>query len=337
MNTRQAKEFIAKFPNAVSYVKESHLEDLSPLFEVHIECLKVRKDEFHFMYPATYMPRKETLDKFAGAAGISYNKAVEASTRKDGEHVYVGQSQAMEMGPDGKMRYGDICEYEFDVDVRHEEIVLNDRESKYPKLHDSGVLVESKSRRAWLELKKVARQRANTGARSRATLNLLGMSTGLKDLFKKDDPDSTTREFLFSRVIVNTRNEMVLNRALDSMFGQAGNVPQLFGPDADVPRIAERNVSPSHDEADPVPDDLDDAPFDLEPESVAPVDPEEKEKEVLRDDLKGSLESGLLPPAKEDQVRGWLSDESLSLSELRENSALVTAYIDSRKKKQGVA
>lgn len=327
MNTQQARDFIAKHPKAISFVKESHLEELSPLLEAHIECLVVRKDEFHAMSGNSYMPKKETLDKFAAAAGVSYNKAVEGATRKEGDNVYVGQSQGMETGPDGKMRYGDICEYEFDVDVRHEEAVINDSESKWPKLHQNGQLNAAKSRRAWLELKKVARQRANTGARSRATLNILGMQTGVKDLFGKDEPDSATREFLFSRVIVNTKNEMVLNRALDSMFGQEAAAAQLFGPNAAQRQLTERNVSPGYDDASPVPDDLEseDVPFEME-------NPQDAEREGLRQCLRESIETGLLTPAKQQQVEAWITDDGMDLNTLRENAAVVTKYVDDKRK-----
>lgn len=224
MTNDHAKEFIKRYPNARNFVKPSHMEELSPLLEVAIEAIACRKDEFHQLGGNTYMPRKETVDRFALAAGISYNPLEEA-TRKEGD-CYIGRSQAMVMGPDGKYTFGDICEYEFDVEIRHEEEVIADRSGKYPRLHASGKLLEDKARLAYLTLRKVARQRANTGVRSRATLSLLGMQTGFKDLFGADAPPDATITYLFSRVIVNTKNEMVLGYMLKNIASPAA---MLYG------------------------------------------------------------------------------------------------------------
>lgn len=224
MTIENAKEFIKRYPNAKSFAKPSHLEELSPLLEVAIEAISCRKDEFHMLGGNTYMPRKETVDRFALAAGISYNPLEEA-TRKEGD-CYIGRSQAMVMGPDGKYSFGDICEYEFDVEIRHEEEIIADKTSKYPRLHANGKLLEDKARLAYLALRKIARQRANTGARSRATLSLLGMQTGFKDLFRTDAPPEASVTYLFSRIIVNTKNEMVLGYMLSNIASPAA---MLYG------------------------------------------------------------------------------------------------------------
>jgi hypothetical protein len=233
MTKEAAVKFIEKYPNAKSFVKPSHLEDLSQLLEVHIEAIAVRKDEFHEMDGGkAYMPRKETLDKFAAAAGVSYNEAAE-STRLEGDGCYVGRSQAMVMGPDGKMILGSACEYEFDVKVRTEEMKLagradwgNKDENGRPGRKDYSDLDLQKE---LINFRKVGRQRANTGARNRATVSILGMPTGIKGLFGKSDPDTKTVVFLFSRIIINAKNELVMNRMLD---GIAGNAAALYGPQA---------------------------------------------------------------------------------------------------------
>lgn len=227
MTKEQAKDFVSKHKDAVSFVKPSHLEELSPLVEVHIEAIIVRKDEFHDL-SGSYSPKKETLDKFAQAAGVAYNTINEA-TRKEGDDCYIGRSQAMIMGPDGKWNTGDVCEYEFDVDVRTEEAVLNgkpDWEHKVNGRPGRREYTELEIKQERLQMKKVARQRANTGARNRATLSVLGMQTGFKGLFSKDSPDSAAREFLFSRIIVNSKNEMVAKAMLANL---TGNQSALFG------------------------------------------------------------------------------------------------------------
>lgn len=238
MTPKQARDFIAKFPNAKSFVKPSHLEELSPLYEVHIEAIEVTKAEFHELEGGkTYMPRKETTDKFGQAAGVSFVPTAD-TTRKEGAGCYVGTAQAKVIGPDGKDQLGPICEYEFDVDVRLSELELNGkadwtgvprggRPNKTP-------YTEFDLKKERIQLMKVARQRANTGARSRATVAILGMQTGFKALFSKDDPDSAKTTFLFSRVIVNAKNELVMNRMLDSI---AGSSAALFGPAPNAPQI----------------------------------------------------------------------------------------------------
>jgi hypothetical protein len=229
MTSDQAQKFIATYPNAKSFVKPSHLGELSPLLEAHIEAVVVNKAEFHALAANTYMPRKETLDKFAAAAGVSYNTLSER-TRREGADCYVGSSQAMVMGPDGKMIMGDVCEYEFDVEVRLEELVLkgkDDWEHKIGTKPGKRPYTDQEKKEAYIDLKKVARQRANTGARSRATVSILGMQTGFKDLYGKDDSATSSKTFLFSRVIVNAKNELVMGRMLDNL---AGNAFALYGP-----------------------------------------------------------------------------------------------------------
>lgn len=234
MNSQAAKKFIQTYEGkggVFSFVKPSHLEELSPLLECHIEAITVRKDEFHELEGGkTYMPRKETLDKFASAAGVNYNQAAE-STRKEGETCYVGRSQGMVMGPDGKMIYGDVCEYEFDAEIRTEEMRLkgkadwnNKDEKGRPGTRE---YTEREVQSEMIQFRKVGRQRANTGARNRATVAILGMSTGFKGLFQPNEPPTSTRTFLFSRIITNAKNEMVMNAMLQNI---GGNTAALFGP-----------------------------------------------------------------------------------------------------------
>jgi hypothetical protein len=258
MTKSQALEIIRRYPDAKNYIKQSHLENLSPLVEVAIEVITCKKEDFHTLPGNTYMPRKETLDRFAMAAGISFNP-LEESTRKEND-CYIGRSQAMIMGPDGKYCYGDVCEYEYDVSVRHEEEMLIDRNSRTPRLHANAKPVEDRARLAYLTLRKTARQRANTGARSRAILSILGMQTGFKDLFAPDAPPTAEKTFLFSRIIVNTKNEMVLNRMLDSLTGTSkllyGNEARQMGPQAmhlSLPPQSEASEEHEPEEDNPIP------------------------------------------------------------------------------------
>ena len=292
MNRDQANQFIAKHKDAKSFVKPSHLEELSPLLEVHIEAIVARKDEFHDIQ-GSFNPRKETLDKFAQAAGVSFNTTAE-TTRKEGDGCYVGSAQAMVMGPDGKMILGPICEYEFDVDVRLEDLKLKGKADWDNKDSNGRPGTREYTPRELaterVQLMKVARMRANTGARNRATLAILGMQTGFKNLFGKNDSDAATRTFLFSRVIVNAKNELVLNRMLDQI---AAPTAALYGP-APVPAIAGRvepdeaelrNVTPP--EADPFDD------FGVPEDQGSKVDPRVQK---LQEELIAWHASEQLPP-----------------------------------------
>lgn len=245
MTHEHALAFIAGHPTARNYVKASHLDDLSSLLAVHIEAITCRKDQFHLLNGSTYMPKKETIDAFASAAGVSFAAAAE-STRREGEDCYIGRSQAIVLGADGSYILGDACEYEFDAKIRHEEELIADRQSSSPRMHANGTLIDAKARLAYLALRKVARQRANTGARCRATLSILGMQTGFKDLFARDARPETSVTFLFSRIIINARNERVTKHLLDRidrptmlLYGQQAS-PPLTPPDEPEPEDTNR-------------------------------------------------------------------------------------------------
>ncbi|MGB9686943.1 MAG: hypothetical protein ACPLYX_10655 [Rectinema subterraneum] len=309
MTKNQALEIIRRYPDAKNYIKQSHLENLSPLVEVAIEVIICKKEDFHTLPGNTYMPRKETVDRFAMAAGISFNP-LEESTRKEAD-CYIGRSQAMLMGPDGKYCYGDVCEYEYDVSIRHEEEMLIDRNSRAPRLHAGAKPVEDRARLAYLSLRKTARQRANTGARSRAILSILGMQTGFKDLFAPDAPPTAEKTFLFSRIIVNTKNEMVLHRMLDNL---TGTTKLLYGNDAK--QLEAQSLRP----ALPVQSEPDEEP---EAEDTGPTQAIES--------IQQSLESGLLGPraimAAKDALLHHQSDEAY----LADIAARLKAAIENRK------
>ena len=215
--------------------------------------------------------------KFAQAAGISYNQLAEA-TRKEGDSCYVGHSQAMVMGPDGKMQYGDVCDYEFDVAVRLEEIQLEGKKD-WDNKDDRGrparrEYSERELAQERVKLMKVARQRCNTGARNRATLSVLGMQTGFKGLFTKDQRDESTKIFLFSRIIVNAKNELVAKAMLANL---SGNTLALFGP----PQASQGSVVPSS-QSDPIQAEHEIIPSDESFGDDEPVDPREGLIRALR-------------------------------------------------------
>jgi hypothetical protein len=323
MTGKQAKEFIDKYKGAMNFVKPSHLEELSPLFEVHIEAIPVRKDEFHDL-KGSYMPRKETLDKFAQAAGVSFNTTAEA-TRKEGDGCYIGTAQAMVMGPDGKWIIGPICEYEFDCDVRLEEMRLAGKKEYQGPVRE---YTQKELDIERVQFRKVARQRANTGARNRATLAVLGMQTGFKDLFPKNVGADAVKVFLFSRIIVNAKNELVLNRMLD---GIAGPTQALFGPQVTVPQIS-APVQPAEYVGQDIPEDppmrpadeqrttpaslaaaaLDDG-FELDGSPSGTPDPRSEAITTLEE----YLASGALNANAENTIRGLIDSNATPIETLQ--------------------
>lgn len=198
-----------KRKGAIDFTRSSHYEEMSPLLEPHAEVVEVRKDEFHKLTGSVYYPRKETSDKLGKAAGISFSGNVSVVKQNDG--AWVGTAYPQELGPDGKMVVWAPASYEFNPSDRAEEELL--RKAGNSPVSEQALKLKT------LEYKKVALRRADTGARAAAIISAIGMPTGFRSLFGDNDPPDSVRYFLFSRVIVNTKNELVLNRALDSMFG----------------------------------------------------------------------------------------------------------------------
>ncbi len=220
-------EYIAK--GARDFTKPSHFElDPAGFFEPHVEAVKIEKADVHFLQGGTIWFRKETLDTIASAAGVSF-RDLPSEKHVRGE-PYVGRSQAITQGPDGQPVVGDVAEYEFDPVLRAEEDLLR-AQVKNKDYKPS----EVERRLKVLEYEKAGHQRANTGARSRATISAVGMQTGFKDLFQKGDVEF----FLFSRVIINVKNKMVAEMQL-SAIGR--NVNSLYGPQGDGPRRIEGTV-----------------------------------------------------------------------------------------------
>lgn len=212
---------------AVDFTRKSHFEEMSDMIEPHGEVVEVRKDDFHNLGKGVYYPRKETSDKLGHAAGISFLGEVHIQKQDDG--AWVGTAYPQELGPDGKMITWAPASYEFNP-IDRAKLDLLREQVKYNKGAPSNTAVEIKT----LEYKQVAARRADTGARVAAIISAIGMPTGFKELFGADDPPNAIRYFLFSRIIVNAKNEFVMSRALDSLFGA---VKAIAGPQPTAPQI----------------------------------------------------------------------------------------------------
>ena len=218
-----------KRKGAIDFTRRSHYEPMAPLFEAHAEVVEVTANDFHNLGTVsgvtTFYPKKETVDKFAAAAGLSF-ASVNVGTRKDSPLCFVGKAQCEMLGPDGQKISLAPAEYEYDAEVRAEEEIINNQKKYKDGSKYNGPNGELERKSCYIQHRKVARRRSDTGARCAAIIAALGMPTGMKNLFAK----SPTVYFLFSRVVYNAKNKMVMDRALDSMFGAA----KMLGGPSDI-------------------------------------------------------------------------------------------------------
>jgi len=311
MTISEAKKFKEAHPYAVDLTKESHFRELSPLVEVHVEVTKVRKDECHEMWSpkqSTYMPKDFVICRIGEAAGISFPPRVDV-TRKEGPACWVGTSQGMRMSPDGNYELGDVCEYEWDADIRTEEAKINGKTEWKNKQKTTREYTEKELAKTRIEFMKFGRQRANTGARARAITSMLGMPRGFAGLFEKNDSPDSEVEFLTSRIIINSKNKMVLQAAANSL---TGGVRALYGGNVAQQQIEAPNV-----------DDaalMDVTQWEEVPEDEFPEIDEQpsNERQDLVVSLEGFLESGSLPGKGKQIVQSALDDlENQSIDDLK--------------------
>lgn len=248
MDPKQFKDFCDEWKKkgALDFTRKSHYEPMAPLFEAHAEVVEVTVKDFHDLGTengvTTFYPRKETTDKFGAAAGLSF-MSVNIGTRKESPMCLVGKAQCEMLGPDGQMISMAPAEYEYDAEVRAEiEIITNMKKYKEQSKY-VGPNAEIEKKLCIANQRKVARRRADTGARTAAIIAAIGMPTGLKNIFQK----GPTVYLLFSRIIYNAKNKMVMDRALDSMFGAAkllaGPQDGVFTEEVDDEELPMRNAN----------------------------------------------------------------------------------------------
>jgi len=212
MDSAQFKAFTDEWKKkgALDFTRKSHYEKMSPLFVPHAEVVIAKKNEFHLLTGGQFYPHKDLADRFRMAAGVSFTGETKIEKQPDG--AWVCTSFAQEMGPDGNMVPCDPTCYEFNPADRAEEDLLKKAIADNTEMPD-----ERHIRLKTLEYRKVSLRRANTGARVAAIIGAIGMPTGFKFLFDRNDKDDDIRIFLFSRIIFNAENKTVMDRALNNM------------------------------------------------------------------------------------------------------------------------
>lgn len=293
--------------NAMVLVHEEDL-DTQRMFKPVITKIPVTPNDFHECpIQGKMMPKSHHVDRIGDAAGVEF---VWGEVKKEGDLVWVGRAQGRRRMPDGSWRTSSVQEYEFDVETRSEEDFLNDKKNRYAD--------ELSKRKHIVELKKVARQRAATGARLRVIRELVGIPIA----FSKDD---FQRALVVSRVAVNTdamlEDPQTRRAAISHAVGAADT---LFG--------TERNVTPQREALEAPQDEAEDFDdFDDESEEVEEPPIGERKAELwraleeyeaaytlppkaaakvraVRDDLPGADEAGM--EKLKDWLDGWSKSEA---------------------------
>ena len=238
-----------------------------------------------------FVPGRAAVDRIADAAGVSFVPE-KCTVEKIGPRCWVGKAVGRRRRVDGVTFQDVYDEYEFDVDVREQELVENARAEIQRGGSATEVKVMAKLRKDVLTLTKFGRQRAATGAR----LRVIKALTGFKASFKRDE---LTRPFVMSRVTIDTTKLLATpglqHEALSHFLG--GSAAAAYGPQT------ARNVTTTYAPVLAPPEYAHDLPPDEEDppavESAAPV----SDPRVVAADAKieAAIKSGVVT---REQVEG---------------------------------
>lgn len=217
------------------FVSDEELKTQTMFFP-EIVAVHAEPGDFHKI-GQKFMPKKHIVDRIAEAAGITFLEQ-NCGTRTEsvgGTTSWIGFAQGKKRMPDGTWRTSSVCEYEFDPTMRAEEEILKNS-SKFKD--------EVSKKLKVLELKKFARQRANTGARLRTIHELTGMQTSF-------EAGQLKRALVYSRVAVNTdlllANPKTREVALEAALGVTR---QIYGPPKEEPEALSDHYTVEDDSQD---------------------------------------------------------------------------------------
>ena len=297
MDEKKALAVIEQYKNDLVYVKAEDLQT-QKMFVPQVTVLHALREDFH-EYPINgkLMPKAHHVDRIGEAAGVTFI-AEQCGTRKEGDNTYVGWAQGKKRMPDGTYRTSSKQEYEFDVDVRAQETFTKDTKGKYNNERDKQLY--------FIDLKKVARQRASTGARLRVIRELVGIPIAF-------EPAQIQKAMVVYRIAINT-DELLANPETRQMAVEAAmnGTTSIYGP---------KDVTPMQ-EALPEPE--------AEPEAIAENDdfatfdqPEPVKQEDERRNLRIQLEDWLLaePVASSKDaaglIRELIADENATIEDMQ--------------------
>ncbi len=326
----EAAALVAKYrgEKALVFVNDEELKTLS-MFIPKVTQLIAGANDFHNIQ-GSYMPKGHHTARIAEAAGITFLYE-NCGTRKEGDNVWVGFAQGRRRLPDGSWRTSPVCEYEYNVEDRAEEDF-----AKQPAIYKT----EATKRKHILELRKFARQKANSGANYRVIRYLAGVPIGFKQT-------EISKAMIFSRVAVNTNELLADPRMSEAAIRHAiGAIDLVYGPAHDNGNIAtpaERVVTPAPEELPAPQEEADAGPGTIiedEPEPDAakfesPV-PFETEEETLIRKLQGFLEDPHVQhePNAKGAIEKVLADAKPTLGDLKDTVERIEAWYESCRKKR---
>lgn len=225
-----------KAAGALAYVTREDCMSVTPLYKPEVTVIQLRlpqkqwdNDADVYEISGKYMPKREIVDRIGEATGLVFLRdgcRTWSELREDDiagkRTVYISEQQAKKRMSDGSFRTSSVQAYEFDPVLRamvdYNVIELN-AQTKMQKNKSGKTLAQT-----ILEYTKVARQRAETGARLRVIRELTNMPTA----FSKAD---AAHPLVFGRIAQNT--DYILQtpegRAMASAQALGIDVASLFG------------------------------------------------------------------------------------------------------------
>lgn len=226
----------AKKNGALAFVTREDCMSVTPLYKpevtiIQLKLPKAQNDPEADVYniQGKFMPKREIVDRIGEATGLEFIREGCRSwteTREDDvcgkRTVYISEQQAKKRMSDGSYRTSSVQAYEFDPVLRAMDdfnVTEMTPEAKNMKNRFGKTLGK-----AILEYTKVARQRAETGARLRVIRELTNMPTA----FSKAEAE---KPLIFGRIAQNT--DYILQtpegRAMASAQALGVDVASLFG------------------------------------------------------------------------------------------------------------
>ncbi|MBO4507298.1 MAG: hypothetical protein J5747_01510 [Spirochaetaceae bacterium] len=221
---------------ALSFVTREDFMGVTPLYKPEVTVIQLRlpqkqwdNDADVYEISGKYMPKREIVDRIGEATGLVFLRdgcRTWSELREDDiagkRTVYVSEQQAKKRMSDGSFRTSSVNVYEFDPVLRamvdYNVTELN-AQTKMQKNRTGKTLAQT-----ILEYTKVARQRAETGARLRVIRELTNMPTA----FSKED---AAKPLVFGRIAQNTNYILQTpeGRAMASAQALGVDVASLFG------------------------------------------------------------------------------------------------------------
>jgi len=196
------------------------------LYRTEITEIIINKKDDCFFISKKYMPKKETVDRIGEAAGVLFVMGETKTQTLDDpvcgkRTVYIGIAQGKVRMPDGTWRTSSVCEYEFDPTLRAMsdfDITELTPETKQKRKNYDGKPYGNNLALTIMEYQKMARQRANTGARLRVIRELTSFPIALTE-------EQISKPVVFGRIVQNT------SYILQTPQGQAMATAQALGVD----------------------------------------------------------------------------------------------------------